>query len=138
MLPELQGLQERLVVDTSEGHPVYLLAVGQQRTYLRLSPTAYYLLQQRSLDVSFESLATTMSQAGQSVSPADVEMAYDTVVERITDIAQHSPSMGGGFLWRRTLLPESLVVRLASWLSVAFRLPIASWLLAGIVVATAL
>ena len=138
MLPELQGLQERLVVDTSEGHPVYLLAVGQQRTYLRLSPSAYYLLQQRSLDVSFTALAATMSQAGKSVSPTEVEMAYDTVVERITNIAQHGPSMGGGFLWRRTLLPEPLVVRLASWLSVAFRMPIASWLLAEIIVAMAL
>ena len=138
MLPELQGLQERLVVDTSEGHPVYLLAVGNQRTYLRLSPSAYYLLQQRSLDVSFESLAMIMSQTGQSVSPAEVERAYDTVVKRITHIAQHGSSIGAEFLLCWTLLPESLVVRLTSWLSLAFRKPVAYCLLAGMVLATAL
>jgi putative peptide zinc metalloprotease protein len=138
MLQALHGLQERLVVDTSEGHPVYLLAVGKHHTYLRLSPIAHHLLQQRSVGVSFASLAETMSQAGKPVSPAEVEMAYDKVVERITEIERSAKPIGADFLWRWTLLPESLVVRLASWLSMAFHKPIAYGLLAGIVAATAI
>ena len=137
MLPELQGLQERLVVDTSEGHPVYLLAVGKHHTYLRLSPSAYHLLQQRSAGVSFASLAETMSQAGKPVSPTEVEMAYDKVVDRITKIERHAKPIGSDFLLRWTLLPESMVVCLASWLSMAFCKPIAYCLLAGIVAVTA-
>ncbi len=56
-LPDIQGIQERLIVDTSEGRQVYLLAVGTNPTYIRLSSTSYYLLEQRSLGVSFESVA---------------------------------------------------------------------------------
>lgn len=34
-LQELRGLRERLVVDTSEGHLVYLLVISKNRTYIR-------------------------------------------------------------------------------------------------------
>lgn len=34
-LQELRSLQERLVVDTSEGRPVYMLTIGKNRTYIR-------------------------------------------------------------------------------------------------------
>jgi hypothetical protein len=133
MFQALQGLQERLVVDTSEGHPVYLLAVGQHPTYLRLSPSAYYILQQHSAGVSFASMAATMSQAGTSVSATEVEMAYDKVVDRIRTIERNAQPVGADFLWRWTLVPESLVVRLAAWLSLAFHRPVACCLLAGMV-----
>jgi putative peptide zinc metalloprotease protein len=137
MFQALQGLQERLVVDTSEGHPVYLLAVGQHPTYLRLSPSAYYILQQHSAGASFTAMAATMSQGGTLVSAAEVERAYDTVVERICTIERNAKPIGADFLWRWTLLPEALVVRLAAWLCLAFRRPVACCLLAGIVAATA-
>jgi putative peptide zinc metalloprotease protein len=137
MFQALQGLQERLVVDTSEGHPVYLLAVGQHPTYLRLSPSAYYILQQHSAGVSFASMATAMSQVGASVSAAEVERAYDKVVDRIRTIERHAKPSGADFLWRWTLLPEALVVRLAARLSSAFHRPVACCLLAGMVAATA-
>ena len=137
MVQAWQGLQERLIVDTSEGHPVYLLAVGQHPTYLRLSPSAYYILQQHSAGASFASMAATMSQAGTSVSAAEVERAYDTVVDRIRTIERNAKPSGADFLWRWTLVPASLVVRLAAWLSLAFHRPVACCLLAGIGAAAA-
>jgi putative peptide zinc metalloprotease protein len=79
-----------------------------------------------------------MSQAGRSVSPAEAERAYDSVVDRITTIERHAKPIGPDFLLRWTLLPESLVVRLASWLSLAFYKPIAYCLLAGIGAAMAI
>lgn len=137
MVQAWQGLQERLVVDTSEGHPVYLLAVGQHPTYLRLSPSAYSILQQHSAGVSFAAMAATMSQAGTSVSAAEVERAYDTVVDRLHTIERNAKPIGADFLWHWTLVPASLVVRLAAWLSLAFRRLVVGCLLAGIVAATA-
>jgi len=85
-LPDIQGIQERLIVDTSEGRPVYLLAVGTNPTYIRLSSTSYYLLEQHSLGVSFESVAEDLNKKGQQVSPAQVEAAYHKVLGQINEI----------------------------------------------------
>lgn len=131
-----RGLKERLVVDTSESQPVYLL-VGKNGSYIRLSLIAYQLLQQRHSGISFSAIAGTLSQQmGRSVPPADVEAAYQHVVKRIAVIegnANHNPS---GFLLRRGFLPKADVNRIASYLSVAFHPVIAFCLLISIVAAT--
>ncbi|MCC5623452.1 hypothetical protein [Nostoc sp. CHAB 5715] len=133
-----RGLKERLVVDTSEGQPVYLL-VSKSGSYIRLSPIAYQLLVQRSSGVSFATLAEILSQQmGRSVSLATVEAAYQNVVERIAKIehsANHTPS---GFLLRCCFLPKATVNRIASYLSVVFQPVIACCLLTGVILATAI
>jgi putative peptide zinc metalloprotease protein len=119
-LHQLQGLHERLVVDTSEDRPVYLLAVGTNPTYIRLSPTSYYLLEQRSLGVSFESVAEHLSQRGRSVLPTEVEAAYNKVLEEIAEIERNPKLKQSEFFFRFTLLPKSWVRPLAAFLSFAF------------------
>lgn len=138
-LQDLRGLQERLLVDTSEDCPVYLLAIGNPPIYIRLSPVAYQLLQQRSLGVSFESLAQTISQqTGKCMSPANVEIAYQQVVERISEIERNPKRQRSGFLIRLPLLPKETVNQIACYLSLAFQPKIALCLLAGVVAATAI
>lgn len=137
-LQTLQGLQERLVVDTSEGQPVYLLAVGQNLTYIRLSPTSYYLLQQRSLGISFESLAEILSQSGKYISSDQVETAYNDVIERITKIEQNSHRKASPYFFRFTILPKAIVNSIAAYLSIAFYWPVACCLLLAMAVSAAI
>jgi len=119
-LPDIQGIQERLIVDTSEGRQVYLLAVGTNPTYIRLSSTSYYLLEQRSLGVSFESVAEDLNKKGQQVSPAQVEAAYHKVLGKINEIERNPKSKQSEFFFRFPLLPKSWVRPIAASLSFAF------------------
>ena len=135
-LPSLKGLQERLVVDTSEGQVVYLLIVGKKGIYLRLSPSAYYLLSQRSLGIDFETLAQTLSQQGQLISPAEVETAYQKVVTKINEIEANSQFNRSNFFFCITLFPKSIVYPFAVCFSFFFFKPIAYCLLAGITAIT--
>jgi len=134
-LEDFRGLKERLTVDTSEEQPVYLLA-GKNRNYIRLSPSAYKLLQLRSSGVSFESIAEQFNrQPDQNVTPEEVEEAYQQVTERVAEIEENAESPRPGFLLRFSLLPEKLVAWVASYLSIAFHPLVALCLLAFIVVA---
>jgi putative peptide zinc metalloprotease protein len=128
-MENLQMLEQRIIVDTSEGQPVYLLAVGKNPTYIRLSPTSYYLLKQRSLGTSFTSLATELSQSEKQFSPDEVEAAYDRVIDKITEIERNPKLNRSAFLWRRTLISQKVVQIIARYLSVAFSKPIAYSLL---------
>jgi putative peptide zinc metalloprotease protein len=137
-LKTLQGLQGRIVVDTSEGKPVYLIAVGKLPTYIRLSAISYYLLQQRSEGVTFDCLAQNLTGRGKQVSPAEVESAYNQVIEKIAEIERNPKLHRSGFLWKRTLFPKQIVGPIASCLSVAFSKPIAYSLLALIAASVAI
>ncbi len=55
------GLDERLVVDTSEKLPTYLF-LGKNGSYVKLSPSAYHLLKSIRAGTSFDALATALSQ----------------------------------------------------------------------------
>ncbi len=140
MLPldSLQGLRERVIVDTSEGKPVYLIAIGTKPTYLRLSATSYYLLEQRSHGVSFESLAQTFSQANRATSSAEIEIAYLNVCSQITEIEQRSLSNPSPYLFELPLLPKSVVQKIASIGSLAFAKPAIYTLVAFVAIAIAI
>ncbi len=137
-LQKIHWLQECLVIDTSEGQTVYLLAVGTEPTYIRLSPTSYYLLQQRSMGVSFEELAKALSQQGKQVSTTAVRTAYNKVVGQIGEIERNPKIDYSSFLFRQTLIPKRVVNFIASYLSWAFYKPVAYCLLALIAVAVAI
>jgi putative peptide zinc metalloprotease protein len=137
-LPDIQGIQERLIVDTSEGRPVYLLAVGTNPTYIRLSSTSYYLLEQHSLGVSFESVAEDLNKKGQQVSPAQVEAAYHKVLGQINEIERNPKSKQSEFFFRFPLLPKSWVRPIAASLSFAFSKIIVYFLLGFMALAIAI
>jgi putative peptide zinc metalloprotease protein len=122
MMPliELRGLGERLIVDTSEGKPVYIL-VGENGTYLRLSKNTHHLLQQISRGVSFDQLADAICrQSGKQVSAAEVEAAYQKVMSRIAEIDSRDARLQGAFWFRRRLVPAHLVSMIANRLAIAF------------------
>jgi putative peptide zinc metalloprotease protein len=134
-LDGLHGLQQRLTVDTSEAQPVYLLK-SPKGNYLRLSQSAYQLLNQLSLGVTFEQLAEALTRKqGQPVTPADIERAYQNVMERIERIDNQSSQLPFGFWFKTRLLPAPLVRRISNVLAVAFRGQVAFILLCGIMLA---
>lgn len=118
------NLCDRLTVDTSEAETVYLLTVGNPPSYIRLSPTSYYLLYQRSIGTSYESLAEILSHQGKNTSPGQVEMAYHRVVEKIAQIEQDPKLKHKAFFFRFTLLPKFIVQPIAKYLSFAFLRPV--------------
>lgn len=127
-----------LTMDTSEKRTVHLL-VGQNGAYMRLSSSAHLLLQQVDRGVSFDSLATTLSASGtRSISAAEVAAAYYDLRARIAAIEQQTEGLGGGFWFRRALLPAALVARLAAPLSRAFHPALAAPLVCAIFAAAGL
>ncbi|HDQ73141.1 MAG TPA: hypothetical protein ENN19_13775 [Chloroflexi bacterium] len=132
---DFRGLDERLIVDTSEDQPVHLLASKNGR-YIRLSASAYQLLQLHDAGVSFETIAEQLRETGQDVSTEDVEAAYQHVANQVAQIeANERPQPG--FLIRLSLLPEKLVASVASRLSIAFHPIVVAFLLAWVVVSHA-
>jgi putative peptide zinc metalloprotease protein len=132
-LHTLRGLQERLIIDTSETQPGYLLA-GKNRTYMRLSPSAYHLLQQRSAGISFAELAEQLSQQnGKPISPDKVEKACQHILDQIAAIENKSTGNPRGFWLRLRLIPEKWVVWIANRLSIGFQPYVAAGLLLAII-----
>jgi len=116
---------ERLVVDTSETRPVYLL-VGKNGSYIRLSPSSYQLLHQIDQGSSFAQLAEQINRrSDKRVSASDVEAAYRKLEERITAIEERAEPRPGAFWFRRQILSEAVVSRLARALAPAFH-PVAA------------
>jgi putative peptide zinc metalloprotease protein len=137
-LRTLRGLQERLIIDTSETQPGYLLA-GKNRTYMRLSSSAYHLLQQRSRGTSFAELAEQLSrQKGQPVSPDEVETACQHILNQIAAIENKSTGNPTGFWLRLRLIPEKWVARIANRLSIGFQPYVAAGLFLAIISAVVL
>lgn len=137
-LTMLRGLEQRLIVDTSEGRPVYLL-VAEKGSYLRLSASTYQLLRQVSRGTSFERLAEALTQqGGKPVTVGELEAAYQKVIARVDEIEARAGQAKGAFWFRRQLLPQTLVVKIASVLSAAFHPAMATFLVLLIAVAAGL
>ena len=113
-------MQGRLVIDTSEALPAYLL-VGENNSYIKLSASAYHLLCSVHAGLSFGELARHLSQRQQrEVSASEVENAYRQVVDKIKQIEQNASPRHPGFWLRISCLPQALVQPLARCLALAF------------------
>jgi putative peptide zinc metalloprotease protein len=119
-LIDLQEFEKRQVLHTSNKKPTYLL-VHPNGKYISVSFGAYHLLQQVASGVTFSALAENISQqSGDAVTEAEVKTAYEHIVDQIIKI-RNSPEVDQfGFWLRFPLIPESLVAKIASWLSIAF------------------
>ncbi|HEU4325832.1 MAG TPA: hypothetical protein VFS21_22020 [Roseiflexaceae bacterium] len=132
-LHDLRGLQERLVVDTSESQPSYLL-IGSHGTYIKLSPPAYHLLRNVGAGVSFEALAERMSQQqGRNVYPSEVETAFQHVMSHIEAIERKQKQNPTGFWFRIGLMPAALVAWITRLFALAYHPVVAGLLLAGMI-----
>lgn len=126
---------ERLVVDTSEKHPVYLL-VGGNGSYIRLSSTSYHLLRQVDQGSSFAQLAEQINRRGENpTSASDVEAAYRKLEDKIAVIEARAAPPWRAFWFRRQLVSEAAVGRLAGALEWAFHPAVASGFAAVIAIA---
>lgn len=116
---QLHGLDQRLVVHTSDGQASHLL-IGRRGNYIKISPSAYYLVQQVQAGRSFEQIADQLStQRATPVDAAEVEGAYQRVIDQITAIESKVLQSPAGFWVRANLIPASSVQaisRLFAWL----------------------
>jgi putative peptide zinc metalloprotease protein len=116
----LDGIEDNLVVDTSEREPVYLL-LGRNGAHIRLSASAVQLLRQVGHGASFERLADALSQRdGKRIAPADVEASYRKVMAQIAKIEAQGDRLHGAFWFRRGILPGRFVARVAGACAAAF------------------
>ncbi len=134
-LDYLQGLQDNIIIDTSEDKPVYLIAIGDKPIYLRLSATSYYLLQQRSQGNSFESIAQTFCQQDRVILPKEIEAAYIKVYSQVREIQQRCGERALPYLVQVPLLSKKIVQKIAAIASFAFYKPTIYTSLALIVIA---
>lgn len=118
-------LSSRLLLDTSETEPVYLVT-GHNGTSLRLSRSAYQLLRLRQEGTSFEEISAAIREArGQTIPAEEIEAKHRALVERIAEL-DRGVDDHAGFLFRIRLLPAALVGRWSSVLERAFApLPVA-------------
>lgn len=128
---DLRGLDDRLVVDTSEGKASYLL-VGKNGSYMKLSSSAYHLLQAVHAGLSFDDLAQRLSeQKGRPIQAEEVERAYQHVISNIEKIEGKARQDPFGFWFRMTWIPAAVVGRIARVLAGAFHPVVATVLIAS-------
>lgn len=129
------GLVDRLVVDTSETKPAYLL-VGKSGRHMRLSPSAYFLLRRVYEGASFEEIAQEIAQSGASpCTPDDLATAYARIIARLTEIETAPETKRSGFWLRVRVLSTSLVQRIAYPLTSMFHPITAGSMIVSIIIA---
>lgn len=115
-----QGLEENWELDTSEAEPVYLLK-GRNGSRMRVSQSAHQLLSLRRSGVSSDAIAEALRSNGQTITGEELEDRYQDLCERIGQIESQANDNPMGFWFRIPILPERIVVPLASRLKGAFR-----------------
>lgn len=140
-LPDLQkyrGFDEELLMDTTEDKPVYLLT-AENGSHIRLSQSAYYLLQAVRSGLSFDEISEIINRRTETgdITEEQLTQAYDNILAELAKIEGQSMSrrLPWGFWFRFRLLPENIVCKIGSLLSNLYTLKLAAILLVFIVVA---
>ena len=114
----------------------YMLRTASGR-YLKMPPSAYHLLVNRSRGASFEDIAAAMNhkKGSSDVTPEKVRQAHRHVVAKLRKIEEQDSLTRSGFWLRLPLISEEVVNRLTPFFGVFFRKWAAVALLGLIVVA---
>ena len=138
-VPDLQkyrGFDEELLMDTSEAKRVYLLT-AENGNHMRLSQSAYYLLQAVRSGLSFNDISEIINRRSKtsSVTEEQLRQAYENILAELAKIEAQSASrrLPWGFWFRFRLLRENLVCKIGSFLSNLYALKPAVILLVFIV-----
>lgn len=121
-LGAFRGLDGEMRFDAAGGNAGYVV-VGPDGTHLRLSASAFHLLQAVRSGIGFEELAAALSRRQRrAVTAAELRAAWRRLEARLEATAQpgERQRLPPGFWWRRRLLPESVVARIASRLAALF------------------
>jgi putative peptide zinc metalloprotease protein len=125
-------------IDTSEQRRTFLFK-GRNGAYIQLPEAAQFLLEQQQSGASFEVIAAIASRrSGKVITAAEAEAAYQKVITQIEAIESKEQALPSGFWFKFTLIPEVLVSKISTVLSVAYQPPVATGLLVFIGVALAL
>lgn len=137
-LEKYRGFDEEVLVDTAEAKQVYLLT-AENGSHIRLSQSAYYLLQAVRSGLSFEEICEIINLRSNTNNSTEEQLrqAYENILADLAKIERQSISrrLPWGFWFRFRLLPESLVCKIGSFLSNLYTLKPAAILLVFIVVA---
>jgi putative peptide zinc metalloprotease protein len=101
-------------VDTSEKESSFLHR-GENGAYVRMSPTAHFLIQEKASGKSFEDISKHIKERfGQSVSTEEVERHYDKIAAQLNEInSRETDKLPFGFWLTLTLIPDKLVQAIA-------------------------
>lgn len=119
-LSALEGLDDRLVMDTSEKQPVYLL-IGDNGAHLRISASTRELLLRVKQGMTFEQLAGSIRRGdGTALTAAEIETTYTSLTEKITRFQAQATQPRGLFWLRKKIIPASVVGRIARFGALAY------------------
>lgn len=117
-------------LDTSERTESFVLR-GRNGIRMRLSPVAYYLLENGRAGHSQEELAAGLAElTGQPVSVPEVEDAYLRLEERVRSIEDRSAPAPSGFWLAVPVIPETYVAPVARVVAYLFHPAVAGVLIA--------
>jgi putative peptide zinc metalloprotease protein len=138
-LREYEGFEEQVPFDCSDGRGGYVL-VGPTGNPLRVSSSAYNLLLAVRNGMSFSTLAKVLQfSPGESTGSVDrLECACEEIFKKLDDIQQRSARarLPWGFWIRLPLVPQELVVRIASFVSFFYEPVVALLVIACIMIMT--
>jgi putative peptide zinc metalloprotease protein len=134
-LRDFRGLNGEFVMDTLEGKQSYMI-IASDGSQIRLTSSAYQLLQAIHSGMSFDELANrinTTRTAGK-VSAEQLEELYVELIRKLNKLRERTVKnpLPWGFWMRLRLIPQQLAIRIGSVLSVLYR-PYLSLLLLGVI-----
>ncbi|MEM8535325.1 MAG: M50 family metallopeptidase [Chloroflexota bacterium] len=132
---QLKGFAHQIVMDSSENQESYLL-IGTNGRHMRLSPTAYALLQKIHSGLSYDEISTEINHRQHTqITASEVEAAHQRILEQITEIEQRPQKAMFGMWMRFRILPDKIVGAMVRPLTSLFSRPVVMGLLALIAAA---
>src|SRR5712692_8938907 len=122
-------MEARIPLDTSERTESFVLR-GRNGTRMRLSPAAYYLLENGRAGRTREELAAGLAElTGQPVLVPEVEDAYLRLEARVQSIEEQPAPAPSGFRLTVPVIPEAYVASVARGVAYLFRPAVAAVLI---------
>lgn len=130
-----RGLNGEFVMDTAEGKQSYLI-IASDGSQIRLTSSAYQLLQAINSGISFEELAQRINTTRQTgkVSAEQLEELYVELIRKLNKLGERTASnpLPWGFWVRLRLIPQQIAIKVGSVLGALYH-PYLSLVLVGII-----
>jgi len=135
-----RGLNGEFILDTAEGKQSYLI-IASDGSQIRLTSSAYQLLQAINSGVSFKELAQRINSTRQTgkVSAEQLEELYVELIRKLNKLRERTATdvLPWGFWIRLRLVPQQIAIKVGSVLGALYQ-PYLFLILVGIIGASVL